>query len=49
MKFLKERLKDPHVSEAAKFALIKKLLVVSAANAKEYPPKLLVMMWVMLN
>ena len=46
MKFLKDRLKDRHVSEAAKFALIKKIVGGLCCQCEGIPPKLSVMMWV---
>jgi hypothetical protein len=40
MNFLKERLKDPHVSEAAKFALIKKVVGGLCCQCKGIPTKI---------
>jgi hypothetical protein len=40
MKFLKERLNDPHVSEAAKFALIKKVVGGLCCQCEGIPSKI---------
>ena len=40
MKFLKERIKDPHVSEAAKFALIKKVAGGLCCQCERIPAKI---------
>ena len=40
MKFLKERLNDPHVSEAARFALIKKVAGGLCCQCERIPAKI---------